>query len=302
MQASLKTALLSMVVLLAAAAVSYGIVVTAPKPGKKNASDAARLVEAQLLKRQSSRPVWRSGGVVQAAEQVSLTPQVSGRVVALSKDAVPGAWLERGSLLVQIEDDDYQLVLAQRMAAVTQAKADLDIERGEAALAREEYSLSGQALSSAERALVLREPQLAKAEAALANAQALLQQAQLDVKRTQVRMPFDGQLLSRSVSSASYVTPSSSMFELVRTDTFWLEVRLPRHFLPWLDGDQPVIVRQPNWPKSQQRHARIVNVLAGVDSSDRQTRVLLAIDQPLNGAPSVLVNEYLDVSVVGKTI
>ncbi|ASP40112.1 hypothetical protein CHH28_16160 [Bacterioplanes sanyensis] len=302
MKASVKSSVAVMAVLLIGAAVSYAIVSSAPKPGKKSPHTQARLVDAMPLVMTSARPLWRSGGVVSAAEQVTLTPQVSGEIVSLSAQAIPGARLAKDDVLAQLQQADYELLVQQRQAAVVQAQADLTIERGEAALAKEEYNLAAQSMSAQDRALVLREPQVAKAEAALRKARADLQQAQLDLQRTQIRMPFAGQIVGRDASTGKQVAAGTALFDVVRTDTFWIEVKVPRSFLAWVDTEAAVTVRQPNWQAQQSRQARIVSILPQVDSSDRQSKLLLAIDQPLDELPHVLVNDYVDVTLAGREI
>ncbi len=302
MKPSLKSTLSVVGVLLVGAIVSYGIATSAPKPGRKAPDEQARLVDAAELKAVTTRPKWRTGGVVQAAEQATLSPQVSGAVIALTPQSLPGQRVKKGALLANIDSADYQLLVRQRQAALIQAQADLEVERGEAALAREEYQLSAQQLSPRERALVLREPQVARAEAAVRKAQADLEQAQLNLARTEIRMPFDGQIISRQISTGSQVSAGSALFDVVRSDVFWVEVKVPRQFLSWVDDTQAVEVRQPNWPQGQVRQARIVSLLPDVDSADRQSRLLLAIDQPLAAQPQVLVNDYVDVVLTGKPI
>lgn len=286
-------------VLLAGVAVSWYILTSAPKPKRVKPEAVARLVEVQPLTRASSRPFWPAGGEVKAAEQVALAAQVSGRVVQLQAASVPGTLVKKGTLLATLEAADFEYLLQQRQAALTQAQAQLQIEQGQAALAREEYSLAAQSLSEEERALVLREPQLASAEAQLATARAEWQQARLNLQRTRIVMPFDGQILARHISTGSQVNTSTALFDVVRTDRFWVEVKVPRTFLPLLDSGTPARLT-PAGAGASERPARVLNVLPGVSSSDRQAVVLLEIEQPLSGPAPVLAGDYAEVALPGR--
>lgn len=276
------------------------ISVSTPKPQRVKPQPVARLVEAEPLQQQSLRPYWGSGGVVRAAEQVALAAQISARVVVLTEQAVPGAQLQSGQLLAQLEKADFEFALQQQQAVLAQAEAQLQIEQGQAALAREEYALAAQQLNEQERALVLREPQLASAKAAVANAQAQVKQAQLNLSRAEIRMPFDGQILARHISTGSQVSSNTPLFEVVRTDHFWIEVKVPRSFLPLLDTSAAATVMPAGADQQSQREATILHVLPGVSDSDRQAVVMLQIDNPLGGALPVLAGDYVSVTLPGR--
>ena len=274
---------------------------TAPKPGKKEREKIARLVDATDLEKVASRASWQTGGAVTASDSVTLVAQVSGRVEQVSAQAVPGALLKKGALLAQLEKGDYELALQQSQAALAQAKASLAIEEGQVSLAQEEYALSGTQLSASDRSLVLREPQLQVAEADVASAEAAVKQAKINLARTEIRMPFDGRLSTRAVSPGSYASAGSELFAAVATSEFWVEAKLPRSFLPLLDSDHDVIVSHSAWG-DKTRTASILNVLPGVDSGDRQARVILSLENPLNPeyGPIVLVNDFVTLTLAGR--
>ncbi|GAA6145169.1 efflux RND transporter periplasmic adaptor subunit [Thalassolituus maritimus] len=290
----------SILIILAAFAAWKVIQDTAPKPGKKERTEVARLVDAVALQRAVSRPEWQTGGTVIASDSVTLVAQVSGRVERVESSAVPGALLKKGTLLAQLEKGDYELALKQAQASLTQAQAALAIEEGQVSLAQEEYALSGTQLSATDRALVLREPQLQVAKADLASAEAAVQQARINLSRTEIRMPFDGRLSSRAMSPGSYASAGSELFSAVATSEFWIEAKLPRSFLPLLDRDHSVVVSHAAWG-GKTRKADILNVLPGVDSGDRQARVVLSLASPLDPAfgPVVLVNDYVSLTLSG---
>ncbi|MDO6804470.1 HlyD family efflux transporter periplasmic adaptor subunit, partial [Wenyingzhuangia sp. 1_MG-2023] len=154
-------------------------------------------------------------------------------------------------------------------------------------------------------ALVLREPQLASARAKLLSARAETDQARLNLARTRVTMPFNGQILSRNVAVGSQVSSSVELFELVNTDEFWIEVKVPRNFLAWLDVNAPIRLYHPSWGK-QSREARILNLLADVDERDRQARLMVAVSDPLSlkdpDQPVLMLNDFVSVELQGKAI
>ena len=297
----LKRSLIVTLVLAAGFLAAWVISTSAPKPQRVKPQPVPRLVETVAVERQTSRPFWPSGGEVRAAEQVALSAQVAARVVRVHEQAIPGAVVRKGTPLVTLESADYELQVRQMQAALAQAKAQQQIEEGQAALAREEYRIAAQELSPAEQALVLREPQQAAAAAAVQTAQANLQQARLNLARTTLVMPFDGQILARQISTGSQVNTSTPLFELVRTDRFWIEVKVPRAFLPLLDRSAPAQVTPPGHSQTK-REAQVLGVLPGVSSTDRQAVVLLELREPLQGDTPVLAGDYVEVMLPGREL
>lgn len=316
-KASLRsTPVLITIILLVSAALFAVIIKTAPKPERVMAKKVPRLVETAPLKRMSVRPQWLGGGEVSAAQRVQLSAQVSGKIEAIDAAAVPGAELAKGSVLARIEQSDYLLQVEQKKAALIQAQAALDLEQGQAQLAKEEYELAlnqvsrngdqnaagAFELAEESSALVLRKPQIASALAGVKTAQANLDLAKLNLARTQIKMPFAGQIITRSANTGSQVTSSNTLFDVVATDEFWLQVKVPQKFLALLDRDKAVVIRQGD----QTREAKILHALAEVDAKDRQAKVLISIPQPHasknSSQATLLLGSYVNCLLFAKAI
>lgn len=314
---NIRYASILLAILLIGIIVAVIIVKTAPKPQRAKEAKVVRLVETIALTRSTESPQWVGGGEVSAPQRVTLEPQVSGRVDFISPASVPGSELEKGALLARIEQRDYQLLVQQAKAALIQAQSTLDLERGEASSAKLEYELAVSQLnaqagesksnsaSSIDTALVLREPQVASAEAGLLTAQAELELMKLNLQRTQIKMPFKGQVISRSASVGSQVTTSDTVFDLVATDEFWVQVKVSQQFLPLLDANQSVMIKQGPY----QREASVLRTLVDVDTKDRQAKVLISIKDPLTRSENpkdtldrVLLGSYVEVMLLAKPI
>jgi len=318
---NMRQELMLLALLLGAIAIAATIYLTAPKPQRSNEAKVARLVNTLPLQRSSEGPSWLGGGEVSAAQRVQLAAQVSGRIEKIATYAVPGATFSKGELLASIEQRDYQLQVQQQKAAVIQAQANLDLEKGQALLAKEEYELAARQIktrrgvtppavsgtdtdSLVDNALVLREPQIAAAEAGLKTAQANLALMQLNLRRTKITMPFNGQIISRSANVGSQVSTNNMLFDVVATDEFWLQVKVPQQFLPLLDISQPVIIQQGKY----RREANILHSLIEVDARDRQAKVLISISNPVDheasdtGDSSLLDSLLLDSLLLGSYV
>ena len=294
----LKKAFLLLFILLIGLIIAAVIYKTAPKPQRGEEVKQVRLVEILELKRVTLRPQWQGGGEVSAAQRVQLSAQVAGRIEQLETHAVPGAILAEDQRLASIEQHDYQLQVQQQQAAVIQAQASLDLEKGQAQLAKEEYDLAKGQLKTElkNNALVLRKPQIAAAEAGLKTAQVNLALAKLKLERTDIRMPFKGQIISRGINNGSQVNTGSMLFDVVSTDEFWLQVKVPQQFLSILDRSKPVVITSGN----HQREAEVLHSLVEVDAKDRQAKILISIKNPDSSA--LLIGSYVDVLLFADTI
>jgi len=293
-------------VILLGAVFTFLILETAPRPEKKGYEERIQVVEVRDLVAVEKRPFWRAGSEVDAAQQATLTAQVSGVLTHVAEQAVPGAWLPQGTELARIDPQDYEYQLQQKLANLIKARADLAIEKGQAALAKDELSLSGTKLSKQDKALVLRQPQISAATAAVKQAKAEVDLAKLNVQRAQLTMPFDGQIVQRLASTGSYVNSSTAVFDVLDTREFWLEVKVPQAFMQWIDTQHPVEVEKPGIWKGETRQGRILNILPSVDPTDRQVKVVVAVADPLGLVQAtdypILLNDFVEVTVWGKAL
>lgn len=136
-------------------------------------------------------------GEVRPRTDITLTAQVSGRIVSTSPAFADGGAFNEGDLLLKIEDADYRLAVTSARARVAQAEENLKREEAEAALARRDYEDLGRKGDPSE--LTLRLPQLAQAKAAFEGARADYKSAELSLERTVIKAPFKGRVRDRLV-------------------------------------------------------------------------------------------------------
>lgn len=282
------------------------------KPAFKN--EKMRVVKVAKLIRQDVTPTWQATGVVVPAEEVNIIAEVAGVVARVNEQAKPGNLLAQGQWLVELDKTDYQLNLQTQQAQLIQAQANFDLERAEQQLAKEELSFLNngdhQIQANMEMALILREPQFKASQAKLAAAETNVEKAKVALARTEVVMPFDGKITKRNIGRGSKVGQNSTLFTVVNVAAFWLEVKVPRSFLNLIDKQQTVTLSQPRlWGEGKTRSARVVSVLAELDNKDRQAKLLLAIDDPLNSKiaanvqrPLVFINDFLTAELTGLAI
>lgn len=296
-------------VILVAILLVWQIQGSAPRADRRPPQVQPRLVEVQPVIREDIRITVTGLGTVIPSRQVMLFPEVAGLVLKMRENLLPGSQVQKGESLIHIDPQEYQIQLEKQKAEVALADSELQKEMGEQAIARQEFKLIGQELSENQQALVLRQPQLDAAKARLAQAKAALAQAQMNLDRTEIKAPFDAQVVTRNIEMGSRLNASSEVMEIVATDEFWLEVEIPVEQLQWLNFEKnsSVTIASPVW-QGQTRAGHLLSFSPTLHSGSRMAKVIIAIDDPLalkpenKGKPRVLINDLVRAEISGHEI
>lgn len=199
-------------------------------------------------------------GVATPFRQIKISAEVEGRIVKKAPESRSGSFVKAGELLLQIDPIDYQLEVDRLTAQVEQSRAelaaiDVQIESNEklVSLATEDHAMNRREL---DRALQLakrgaftdsqldttRGTELASRrsvqtlhnegallierknsqQAALALAEAQLARAREDLKRTEIKAPIDGTVISDSFELDNFVKRGDELLKI--SDSRRLEV------------------------------------------------------------------------------
>lgn len=309
-----RTLIVSVSILLVAVLFTVVIFSTEPEAQREAAMrKTAMLVDVIGAERGDFRPVIAAMGTVIPAQEVILQPRVSGQVIRIADNFVPGGRVTRGEVLLQVDPADYRNLLQQRQSELVQAQTALEIEMGEQSVAERDYQQMGNRnLSEMQKALVLREPQLEAARARVEAARAAVAQAELDLARTRIEAPFDAQIVSRMVNAGSQVQPGNNLAELVGVATYWVEATVPLAHLRWLnvgDREPNVIIRNRTaWPEGAFRHGRLHSVIGQLEEQTRMVRVLIEVDDPLAVTPEnegkmpLIVGTFVECRIQGEAL
>ncbi|MEM8667947.1 MAG: efflux RND transporter periplasmic adaptor subunit [Planctomycetota bacterium] len=318
----------------AAVAAIYWINSTEPIAEQVNATrKSSALVETIIAKRDDYAPRLVVLGTVQPAQEIVLSPRVSGTVIELSPNLVPGGMVKEGDLLLRIDPADFQNALAISQSELQKAEASLEIELARQSLAEKELELLEGTINEINRALVLREPQIASIRAEISAAKAAIERANLDLQRANVIAPFDAQILSRSINIGSQVGAGDELAQLVGVQEYWVTAAVPVRSLRWVqfpnssdmtltggpDSEASeaeslgspvrlgslVKLRDPDSWQSEVRQGRVSRMIGRLDNQTRLARVLVTIPDPLglkSGAPPLILNSLIETAIEGKPI
>jgi len=289
---------------------------TSPRAGRKKPPAQAKLVQVIPVRKDDCTTTVIADGIVMPAQQVSLRPQVTGQIVELSSDVIPGGIVKAGQNLMRIDHRDYEILSKQRQYDVARALKDFKVEQGNQAVAEQEYELLGEVISEEDRELVLREPQLASAEAAQASALAALKKAQLDLSRCNIEAPFNAIIREKLIDFGSTVSLNTNLVTLIGTDEAWVEVKVWADKLKWLtiprkNGDSGSTVNIYNklaWGADRFRTGRVLCLAGELETQGRLTRLLVVVDDPYclkhenSDLPQLLMGSYVSAEIQGRTL
>jgi RND family efflux transporter MFP subunit len=286
--------------------VMAGLKASTPEAKKRQPRAMQVLVNIEPLIMANAGVRVEGMGLVVAAREVKLKAQVSGQVVEIAADFLEGQHVAAGTVLAQIEADDYELQLAQAQSTLELREAELELEMGFQRVAGREWQLLGESsdILAESSSLALREPQLKQAQAMQRSAQSAVDRARLDLSRTEIAVPFNAQVLEKSVEVGSLAGIGGDVAHVVSTDSFYVRVSIPVNRVPVLEipgGEALVSISGAESPIT----GRIISLLGDLDPNGRMARVLVEVRDPLGleaqnaGRAKLLLGAYVTVDLVG---
>jgi RND family efflux transporter MFP subunit len=311
-----RTILISVAILLISALITFALFMTEPEAQREAATKTtAMLVEVERVSRGDFIPTVVATGSVQAAKDIILSPQVGGEVIRISDNFIPGSFVRKGEVLLQINPADYRNTLLLRKSELELARSELSIEMGRQDVARKDYELIGQELSPENRALVLREPQLESARATVEAAEAAVNQAQLNLQRTTIRSPFDAHIISRNTNIGAQLAQGAEIGRIVGIEEYWVVANVPTGKVNWLtfsDGasrtGSEVKIFSNTWPAGHYREGRLFRLVGALDAQTRLARVLISIPDPLvrnpgmDSLPPLIIGAFVETHIKAREI
>ncbi|HSP80362.1 MAG TPA: efflux RND transporter periplasmic adaptor subunit [Myxococcaceae bacterium] len=295
--------------------VGITLVLVRSKPRAQRAAPAASVPRVEVVEALPRTLPARVGGtgLVQPSRKVSLSAEVSGRIVEVSDAVLPGGRLKEGALIARVDSRDYRLAIQQEESRVRAAELELQLEQGRQDIAAREWKLLGGGKSAEEAPLALRKPQLAATQQALEAARSGLERARLNLERTALRAPFNALVLTENLEVGQVVGPGNAVLTLIGTDRFWVSVSLPVEDLGMLDipglnaerGSRATVVQRLGAEAPIIREGEVLRLQGELDAQARTATLLVAVDRPLDapgGGLPLLSGAYVDVELEGRPL
>ncbi len=229
---------------------------SAKKDPKKNSPAAANrnmpvTVEGYVVNTSTISNSIEVAGNLMPFESTELHPEVSGRVVDLN--IKEGGYVSKGTLLVKLFDGDLQAQLKKLQVQLSISEKTVQ-RQGEllkiSGISQQEFDLSGLSVN---------------------NIRADIDVIKTDIRKTEIRAPFNGRLGLRNVSLGAYVTPQSIITTIQQVEQLKLEFTIPEKYTSNVSVGQTVTFTTEG---SKNRYtSKIMAREAAVTEDNRSLRV-----------------------------
>ena len=231
---------------------------------------------------------YAAEAVVEATRQSTVSAQVTGRIVELKYDV--GDYVQKGQLLVRIDQTEAQQVLAGSEAQVAQAQAAFENARVELErtrdLAKQKF-ISQAALDKAEAAYRVAEAQLRTAKAGAG-------QAATTKGYTTVVAPYSGVVSARHVELGEMAAPGKPLLTGFDPGDLRALATVPQYKVPDIKGSPRVVVEIPSI--NRQVPGRSFTVLPAADANTHSTKVRIDLPADLRDVyPGVYARAHFTV-------
>jgi membrane fusion protein, multidrug efflux system len=209
-------------------------------------------------------------GSVAAVHQVTINPEVGGRVTKIFFD--PGTTVKAGDPLVQLNDAPEHGDLASYEAQAH--LAEIEVQRS-SQLAQRDYA--------SRETVDQRQSQLDQARSMIIKTQALINQKL-------IRAPFSGQLGTRQIEVGQYLTPGARIVTLTDLSMLYVNFTLPSQMRSQISVGQRVDVTADAFP-GRKFTAEITTIEPQISADTRTMTVQATMKNPDNALlPGMFVN------------
>jgi RND family efflux transporter MFP subunit len=270
-------------------------------------------VDTMVLRASNAPLPIRGEGFVRPFRQLSLSPQVSGKVTHIHPAIIDRGRFQAGDVLVQLDNRAQVTVLAQTEANIAATEARLDQRRTD--LARTRALLARQVATQTQvDALISSADELA------ANLQGLFaarEAAQIALSDRQAVAPFDGAVLSRMVEIGDVVSPGQALAEIFTENEMEVDVAVRQADAALIPGLFSAVAAQasvdvPFAGYTFRWTGQIARVEPQLDSLTRTLSVTVRLvdladvsgrsvdgSRIASGAPPALINAFAKVRIDG---
>ncbi len=308
---------LPLIIIIAGFFIMKMLIAARSAPERKTQKDPGILVEVFRAAKENTDIIVNGTGTVEAAEEISVIPQVSGQIMYTAPGLNVGAFFQEGSVLFRIEDTDYKLSLEQAISAGAKAEFELATIESQARIARSEWDRINRDGDAPPNPLVLYEPQLKSARAGLASASAQVEQAKVDLERTIIKAPFNARIRSENIALGQYVKSGNSVAVLAGTDRAEIAVPLRLEEMRWIDiprhgerqngADATITLSISSTLYTW--HGHVIRSTGEVDPRSRMMQLVVEVRDPYRleedrnpSHPALAAGTFVDVQIKGKKL
>ena len=281
--------------------VSAFMIKNKPEPKRDMAKEEVLFVKTKEAVSTAIHPEAQYRGRVSSLENVSLSAEVSGRILAGDVPLKEGQSFIKGDLLVSIYKEDMQAALqslrSSYLQLVSSALPDLKIDYPD------EYAKWSSFFNSIDinsRMPELPEINSEKERVFVASKNILTQyysirQQEVNFTKYELYAPFDGSYKTVNSEVGSVASMNMQIATLIRTDVMEVIVPVLPEELDWIKEGNRVSLEKNN---GQEINGTISRIAGFIDPSSRSVNVYVAVKNQRSA--SLLEGEYVEASFTGS--
>lgn len=263
----------------------------------------------QPLKVGSYQVRIETNGLVSPHNQVTLSAEVTGRVIKINPEFEVGRFFSAGDVLLKLDDRDYKTSIRIAEQEVRRSAAALDLASTAKERMEQLAAQDGASLAELETARSL----FLQTENDVEVAKANLDQAKRDLERTDIVAPFAGRVVTKSIGLGELITVGTTLGDVFAVD--YAEVRLPvatRELrfltLPERESDPPLDVKLRdaiNPENDAEWSGQIVRTEGALDPNSLELFAIARIPDPFalhRDGPVLRIGQPVSATITGENL
>ena len=214
-------------------------------------------------------------------DEIAIAPEISGRIKRLF--IKEGSFVQKGSVLVKLEDAELQ-------AQLSKVKALIDL--AEINAKREKELLKGGGTSA---------ELLERADNTVITLQSDFQMLKAAIAKTEIKAPFSGTIGLKEVSEGSFVSPGTKISHLVNSSPIRIECSIPEKYTSLIKKNMKIQFHI--YGNEQSFEAKISAINPMIDPISRTTKIIaLYSNKKEECKPGAFADIEIPLSVEEKAI
>jgi HlyD family secretion protein len=271
------------------------LAVAVPLTVKRFSGGGGTAVELATAAQQDVRPSILASGTLAYRTEVALTAEVTARVRSIAVQE--GDDVQKGQLLLRLDPETYNNVIAREEAGLRQNRISIERQRAVLALRKAQLERSEKLaaanlidrnrLDEDRNQYVLAEADLRSSEEALRRASAVLGDAREQRAKTEIRAPISGRVVDLPIEVGEVAIPSTAslagaqLMKIADTAAIQAEVRVDEADIARIAPGQRADVFAAAYPeRALPGRVERIALTPTVDGQGRSYEVTLSIEAP----------------------
>ncbi len=271
------------------------LAIAIPLTVKRFSAGSGVEVDFASVAAQQVRPSILASGTLAYRNEVNLTAEVTAKVASILVEE--GDTVEKGQLLLRLDPETYNNIIAREEAGVRQNRISIERQRAVVALRKQQYERS-QKLAAANlidrnrldedrNQYIVAEADLKSSEEALQRASAVLGDAREQRAKTEIRAPISGRIVALPIKVGEVAIPSTAslagaqLMKLADVSAILAEVKVDEADIAKISLGQRSDVFAAAYPDTALRgRVEKIALTPTVDGQGRSYKVTIAIETP----------------------